>query len=913
MSNFRFGQFVLDPAVGLADASGKLVPINQRGQAILETLLAAQGKAVSKSELMDRVWPGQIVEEGNLTVQIATLRKALGERPDGSEWIITVPRVGYRMVAAQVPTIPAATAKVAASLPEQPTLAVLPFQNLSGDPGQDYFADGIVEDIITALSRFKSFAVIARNSSFAYKGRAVDVRQVAKELGVRYILEGSVRKSGDTLRIAAQLVDGTDGSHLWAQNFDGSVDDVFAFQDQITASVAAIVEPKIQQAEIDRSRRERPDSLAAYDYYLRALQKLNTYRANDNAEAIALLEKTIALEPGFALALASAVYAYEHHVTMDWPPVSADDGARALALVQRALEVGRDDATVLVRCAFAIQAIGHDFDQGLLLANRAVEINPNNVLVLFVAGVIQIWCGSLDEAERLFQRVIELSPGATENAMGGLAHINLCRGRYQEALDWAGRSYAENPNFDVIHWLLIAANVHLGRMDEARRWLKTLLVLSPNITLNGLKAKHGQRDGSRMAAIFEGLRLAGLPEKIEKEVLPSLAVLPFSNLSSDPEQDYFADGIVEDIITALSRFKSFAVIARNSSFTYKGRAVDVRQVAKELGVRYILEGSVRKSDDTLRIAAQVVDGTTGNHLWAHKFDGSLSNVFDFQDRITAAVAIIVEPQIHAAELERSKRERPGSTEAYDLYLRALPKIFTKTTADYAETLALLDRALALEPNNAAVLSVKISILVSLDVMYAEPIGPDDRLRCLELVRRCLQYAAGDSTAMARCSAALIHVVKDYDWGMAVIGSALDVNPNNIFVVGTAGIANLHCGDLDEALSHFQRALTLSPRDPVVYWALTAIAHVHMIRGNYIEALSWAARSKALNPVDPCNLWILIAANAHLGRMAEAHHHLAELKRVAPGVTVKRIWAGQPQKYTDRCAAILDGLRLAGLE
>ena len=487
MSRISFGQYVLDSNIGLADGTGKAVPVNQRGQAILETLLAAQGKTVSKSDLMERVWPGQIVEEGNLTVQIAALRKALGEKPDGSAWIVTVPRVGYRMVVSQPPSLPAANAKVTG------------------------------------------------------------------------------------------------------------------------------------------------------------------------------------------------------------PPF----------------------------------------------------------------------------------------------------------------------------------------------------------------------------------------------EQLEKEVLPSLAVLPFSNLSGDPEQDYFADGVVEDIITALSRFKRFAVIARNSSFTYKGRAIDVRQVAKELGVRYVLEGSVRKSGDTLRIAAQLVDGTNGSHLWAQKFDGALSNIFDFQDGITAAVATIVEPRIQAAELEYSRRERPGSTEVYDLYLRALPRLFTKTVAGYAETFELLNQALALEPNNAIVLSLKISAQVSIDVMYAEPIGPDDRLKCAELVRRCLQNAAGDATVMAHCAAALIHVVKDYEWGMAVIGSALEANPNNLMVVNMAGIANLHCGEVDDALAYFHRALELSPRDPAAFWTLTAIAHVHMIRGNYVEALSWAARSRALNPVDSCNLWMLIAANAHLGRMAEAHHHLAELKRVAP--------------------------------
>ena len=240
MTAILFGPFSFDPASGLTGGGGKPVAVNQRGQAILGVLLQAQGHVVTKAELIERVWPGLIVEEGNLTVQIAALRKALGEGPDGREWIITVPRVGYRMGVPQAPPGQVEKVSTAINLPKSPSLAVLPFQNLSGDPEQDYFADGIAGDIITALSRFKSFAVIARNSSFTYKGRAADVRRVAEDLGVRYVLAGGVRRAGDRLRISAQLVDGVGGAHLWAHNFDGSLAEVFDFQDQITANVAMI-------------------------------------------------------------------------------------------------------------------------------------------------------------------------------------------------------------------------------------------------------------------------------------------------------------------------------------------------------------------------------------------------------------------------------------------------------------------------------------------------------------------------------------------------------------------------------------------------------------------------------------------------------------------------------------------------
>jgi len=279
-----FGPFVLDVGCSLLQRNGKSVAIGQRGLALLQALLEADGGILSKAVLMERVWPDTIVEEGNLTVQIAALRKSLGPTPDGREWIATVPRVGYRLAR---PIDGSGKTDVAFSV--TPALAVLPFANLSGVAEQDYFCEGVVDDIITALSRFKSFAVIARNSSFVFRDRAVDVRRVAKELGVRYVLEGSVRRGGNKLRITARLVEGVGGVHLWAQSFDGELDNVFEFQDDITERVATIVGPLIQRAEIDRSRGERPGSIAAYDIYLRALSKILTESASDNAEAVALL------------------------------------------------------------------------------------------------------------------------------------------------------------------------------------------------------------------------------------------------------------------------------------------------------------------------------------------------------------------------------------------------------------------------------------------------------------------------------------------------------------------------------------------------------------------------------------------------------------------------------------------------
>ena len=405
-----------------------------------------------------------------------------------------------------------------------------------------------------------------------------------------------------------------------------------------------------------------------------------------------------------------------------------------------------------------------------------------------------------------------------------------------------------------------------------------------------------------------------LPDGVTVEARkPSVAVLPFDNMGGDSEQEYFADGVVEDIITALSRFKDFAVIARNSSFVYKGRAVDVREVSKELGVRYLLEGSVRKSGQRLRITAQLIDAATGAHLWADKFDGTLEDVFDFQDRITATVASIVEPTIRWAEIERSRRERPDSVEGYDLYLRALPMHLSQTESANAEAIALLLRAIVLEPGNPSYLVYAGNAMLHRATQGWPAIGEDDTRHGIELVERALANARDDAVVLSLVSMMLIHNLKDYDRGLELSRRAVALNPNNLTVTMFAGIVQLHLGNLDEAVAYCEHAIRLSPAVDGSYWPLTAIAHVHLIRGDYVEAIAWAKRSVSSNPSFVCTYWMLAAANAHLGRLDEAKRHLATLKRLAPESTVQLIWDGQPQKDASRLSAVLEGLRIAGLE
>lgn len=502
--HYSFGPFVLHPGRALL-RDGKAVAVGQRGLLLLETMLAAEGNVVSKSEIMEQVWPGLIVEDGNITVQIAALRKELGRRTDDREWIVTIPRIGYRIELAEQ-----APAKTPAG-GGRPALAVLPFINLSGDSSRDYFADGIVEDLITALSRFRSFAVVSRASSFFYKGKALDVRQVARELGVRYVLEGSVRLAGERVRVTVQLIDADTGTHLWASSVDGDLGQVFDFQDRITEKVVGLVEPQIRRAEIERARSRWPANPQAYDHYLRALPHFYSRDPAGYDTALAHLDQAIALQPDYAHALAYASWSYARKGLVALHHLTPAEAARCLDLARTALLYGSDDALVLAVSGHSLLAIGQLRAEGLATVRRARDTNPNNVAVLILAGICNMLVGDLDESESCYHRAWQLSPASPETyeSLAGIGFARFFQRDFDGAIDWLERSRATLVDWPPTYWMLTAAHAHLGHMDEARAALQRLLELAPQTSLARLDVIVIRFD-ARVALLMDGLARAGL-------------------------------------------------------------------------------------------------------------------------------------------------------------------------------------------------------------------------------------------------------------------------------------------------------------------------------------------------------------------------------------------------------------------
>lgn len=410
---------------------------------------------------------------------------------------------------------PMASTKPALALPDKPSIAVLPFTNLNRDPEQEYFADGIVEEIITALSRVKAFFVIARNSTFTYKGRAVDVRQVGRELGVRYVLEGSVRKSGDRVRISGQLVEASSGQHLWADRFDGAFVDLFDLQDQIAASVIGAIGPTLQFAEIDRARNKPTADLNAYDLFLRALHRYYAMSREASDEALLLLKRAIAIDPDYTLAKALASFCYQLRLFNLWSERPDADRQEGTRLAREALAAHRDDPSALRLAGNALAYHAHDFSEALAAIDRSLALNVNSSQALGSSGYVRCFVSDWNTAIDHFNRAVRLSPLDPEMGyfMSGLSLAHLIAGDHERALGYAHRAVQEMPRLAVGHRCLIMGLVHLDRIEEARRAMRSMLDLHPGQSIARWRAVVPYRDEAFVARFMDALRRAGMPEE----------------------------------------------------------------------------------------------------------------------------------------------------------------------------------------------------------------------------------------------------------------------------------------------------------------------------------------------------------------------------------------------------------------
>jgi TolB-like protein len=525
---FTFEDFVLDQDRRELTLHGAVVAVGPQVFDLLLLFVSNPDRVVGKDELLEGVWSGRIVSESTITSHINAVRKAIGDTGEEQRLVRTVARKGYRFVGqvtlannsqARQPSLderePVRQApSPSLALPEKPSITVLPFQNLSGDPEQEYFADGVVEDIITALSRIRWLFVIARNSSFTFKGRAVDAQGVGQELGVRYVLEGSVRKSANKVRITGQLIDATSGTHIWAERFEGLLDNIFELQDQIAESVVGAIAPQLERAEIERAKRKPTESLDAYDHYLRGMAKLHSGTRVAIEEALPMFYTAIELDPEFASAYGMAAWCHFWRKINGWMidrPAEITEGIR---LARLAVSLGRDDAVALTRGGHALSHLAGEVDNGIALLDRARLLNPNLAPAWFLGGILRALHGESNAAIKDLNHAVRLSPLDPEmfRMQIGMALAHFFAGHFETAADWAEKSLGNLPSLLPPVAVVAASHALSGRMDKATLAMQRLHELDPSLRISNLKDWLPIQRADDLARFADGLRLAGLPE-----------------------------------------------------------------------------------------------------------------------------------------------------------------------------------------------------------------------------------------------------------------------------------------------------------------------------------------------------------------------------------------------------------------
>ena len=512
-----FGRFRLNLARRELRRDNAPVRLGRRALDILCVLASAGGAVVTKDELMAQVWAGVVVEENNLQVHISALRKALEADSNEESWIVTMPGRGYRLLLPREPLAaddPAPGRSLSAQ--DKPSIAVLPFLNLSGDPEQEYFADGMVEEIITALSHIRWLFVIARNSSFTYKGQASDVKRVGRELGVRYVLEGSVRKGGNRVRITAQLIDAETGGHLWADHFEGRLEDVFDLQDKVAVSVAGVIEPELQTAEAARSAGRQPADLTAYDLYLRA-HAMYWSSARQIPEALRLAERAIDRDPDYAPALAWAALCCNRLLIDGRSKDSEADRLKGIDYAHRALEAARDDPGVLAIAAVVLAHFGEDLRAMTALVDRALTLNPSFALGWFFSGQIRRWAGEIDTAVAHGETALRLNPrGRVHWPLYLIGSALASSRRFDEAIPKLLLAIENDESAASAYRWLAVCYAHIGRLEEARATLARLRAVTsiviPDISnLRNVEHRELFLSGLRLAAGEDGRVIAAPP------------------------------------------------------------------------------------------------------------------------------------------------------------------------------------------------------------------------------------------------------------------------------------------------------------------------------------------------------------------------------------------------------------------
>jgi adenylate cyclase len=803
--------------------------------------------------------------------------------------------------------------KMAFPLPDKPSIAVLPFTNMSGDPEQEYIGEGISENIISALSKVSEMFVIARNSTFTYKGKAVKIQRVAEELGVQYVLEGSVQKSGERLRVTAQLIDALNGQHLWSEKYDRKIRELFDLQDEITQKIVVALQLELTPGDQARLYARSTNNLEAWSNVVKGYDLFYRWNKQDNTRARELFESAINLDPSYVSAWAWLALTYYYAAVRGWTDSPADYFKRAHEAIQKALNL--DDKSAHAHSILGlIYLLKKEHDKAIVEQKKAISLDPNDSFNYGRLGQIMFYAGQFEDAIELLKKAMRLSPYYPVHYLAFIGRSYAQLGRYEEAIPVFNEIVERCRRGECPRWMglpgLAYCYAELGREEEAMKFKDELLRLNPSWF--EMENREPFKDEAIRKNRYEQLRKLGLPKTppLPLPDKPSIAVLPFVNMSGDPEQEYFSDGITEEIITALSKVPRLFVIARNSTFTYKGKPVRVQQVGRELGVRYVLEGSVRRAEGRVRITAQFVDAMSGKHLWAEKYDRDLKDTFALQDEITLKVIAALQVKLTEGEQAFIVAKGTDDFDAYERFLRGRECIlhFTKEGAITARKMA--EEAISLDPGYPRGYRL-LGTTHMMDVWFGLAEDPKKSLmKAAESYQKVLSLDPSD--VVARGLLGIIYMMmRQHEKGIAEAEKAVALNPNAADAHAFFGYILTYNGRHKEGIEEIKKAIRLNPFPPNMYFMYLAFAYFDA--GMYEESME--ACKKALR-LQPDNLFVhlrLAAVYSRLGRDDEAHAEATEILRLNPKFSLEHYSKTLPYKNKADREDYVNALRKAGLK
>jgi adenylate cyclase len=776
---------------------------------------------------------------------------------------------------------PASIERMAFPLPEKPSIAVLPFDNLSGDPDQDHISDGITENIINALSKIPEMFIIARNSVFTYKGKPVKVQQVSEELGVRYVLEGSVQEAGERVRIRAQLIDAIAGHNLWSEQYDRDMKDLFELLDEITHKIVVALQVKLTEGE--QALMRPTNNLQAWGYAVKGSNLFLRFNKGDNAKARTLFKRAVELDPNYAWAWSRLAWTHTFAARLGWSEDRAASIKRATEIGEKALALDESlpDTYALLGNIYYIQ---RQYDKAVAEGEKAVLLDPNSAENHTLLGMYKYTMGEFEETIQLVKKAIRLQPYYPDWYLLFLGAPQYFTRQYEDAIatfkNCIDRSReTKGVIFVSANCYLAATYIELGREEEARFHAAEAIKVRPDLSLDSYFRKVlFFKEPRHLDRLLNAFRKAGIPDHppLPLPDNPSIAVLPFVNMSGDPEQEYISDGISVEIINALSILPRMFVIARASSFKYKGKEIDVRTVGRELGVRYVLEGSFRKANDKVRITAQLVDAKTGNNLWVERYDRDFRDLFALQDDITFKILTALRVQLTSGETGRLSARGTHNLSAHLAYLRGTVHWLRSTKEDNIAARRFLKEAIDLDPRYPAPY-VMLGAMHMMDLFLQTTKSPKESLkRAVELTQKAIDL--DDSLASAHALLGWLYtLLRQYDKGIAEGRRAVDLSPNGFSEHSYLSLSLRYAGRCDEALPVVEKAIRLSPLPGHTLYRSLAWAHICM--GRYEKAIAECKRALELNPDDIFLHLALAIAHNLSGREEEARAEVKEALRI----------------------------------